>query len=116
AGPATLILVDEIGASTDPAEGSALASALLEAWIERGARAIVTTHYQALKVLAGSTPGVVNGSLAYDVERNLPQYRFVKGVPGRSFGLELADRWGLGRHIVGRAHPRLATGGRALAA
>jgi DNA mismatch repair protein MutS2 len=108
--PGTLILVDEIGASTDPAEGSALAAALLEAWTERGARAIVTTHYHALKALAGSTPGLVNGSLAYDVDRNLPQYRFVKGVPGRSFGLELAERWGLGADVLARARGRLDTG------
>jgi DNA mismatch repair protein MutS2 len=110
AAEATLILVDEIGASTDPAEGAALAAALLESWVARGARAIVTTHYHALKALAGSTPGLVNGSLAYDVERNLPQYRFIKGVPGRSFGLELALRWGLEPEILSRAHDRLDHG------
>jgi DNA mismatch repair protein MutS2 len=108
--PGALILIDEIGASTDPAEGAALAAALLEEWVARGARAIVTTHYHALKALAGSTSGLVNGSLAYDVDRNLPQYRFVKGVPGRSFGLELAARWGLGAEILSRAHDRLDTG------
>lgn len=114
AGPSTLILVDEIGASTDPAEGAALAAALLDAWVGRGARAIVTTHYHALKALAGSHAGLVNGSLAYDVEQNLPQYRFVKGVPGRSFGLELARRWGLGEEILARAEERLESGVRDL--
>lgn len=106
----SLILVDEIGASTDPAEGAALAAALLEAWTERGARTIVTTHYHALKVLASGTPGLVNGSLAYDLERNVPQYRFVQGVPGRSFGLELAQRWGFGDTVIGRARARLEKG------
>ncbi|HUP00245.1 MAG TPA: Smr/MutS family protein [Gemmatimonadota bacterium] len=106
----SLILVDEIGASTDPAEGAALASALLEAWTERGARTIVTTHYHALKVLASSMPGLANGSLAYDLERNLPEYRFVQGVPGRSFGIELAERWGFGAAIVEGARSRLERG------
>ncbi len=110
AGPATLILVDEIGASTDPAEGSALAAALLETWTSRGARVLVTTHYHALKALAGAMPGLVNGSLAYDVDRNLPMYRFVKGVPGRSFGLELAERWGFGEDVMAKARARLDTG------
>lgn len=102
----SLVLVDEIGGSTDPAEGSALAAALIEMWTERGARTVVTTHYHELKVLAATTEGVVNGSLAYDVERNLPQYRFVQGVPGRSFGLDLAERWGFGP-VVGWARRRL---------
>ncbi len=110
AGPATLVLVDEIGASTDPAEGAALAGALLEAWTERGARTVVTTHYHALKALATVVPGLVNGSLAYDIERNRPQYRFVQGVPGRSFGLELAERWGFGAEILASARARLEAG------
>lgn len=110
AGPDGLILVDEIGASTDPAEGAALAAALLEAWTKRGARTIVTTHYHALKVLATETPGLVNGSLAYDLDQNLPRYRFVQGVPGRSFGLELAARWGFGDAVVERARARLEQG------
>lgn len=109
AGPDALILVDEIGASTDPAEGAALAGALLEAWTQRGARSIVTTHYHALKVLASGAPGMVNGSLAYDIEENRPRYRFVQGVPGRSFGLDLAARWGFGE-VVGRARQRLERG------
>ncbi|MCK5439897.1 MAG: Smr/MutS family protein, partial [Gemmatimonadetes bacterium] len=106
----SLILVDEIGGSTDPAEGSALASALLEAWTDRRARTIVTTHYHELKVLAQSTGGIVNGSLAYDVERNQPQYRFVSNIPGRSFGIDLAERWGFGPEIVEVARERLESG------
>jgi DNA mismatch repair protein MutS2 len=106
----SLILVDEIGASTDPAEGSALASALLEAWTGRRARTIVTTHYHELKVLAFSTDGIVNGSLAYDVERNQPRYRFVSHVPGRSFGIDLAERWGFDPAIIEVARGRLDSG------
>lgn len=114
AGPGTLILVDEIGASTDPAEGSALAVALLEAWAARGARIVVTTHYHALKIAAAHAAGMVNGSLAYDLERNLPLYRFVKGVPGRSFGLELAARWEIDPRVLARAREALDTGARDL--
>lgn len=114
AGPGTLILVDEIGASTDPAEGSALAVALLEAWTARGARTIVTTHYHALKIAAAHAAGMVNGSLAYDLGRNLPLYRFVKGVPGRSFGLELAARWEIDSGVLARAREALDTGARDL--
>ncbi|HKY60328.1 MAG TPA: Smr/MutS family protein [Gemmatimonadota bacterium] len=110
AGPATLILVDEIGASTDPAEGAALATALLEDWTERGARTLVTTHYHALKVLAAGADGLVNGSLAYDLERNRPLFRFVQGVPGRSFGIELAERWGFSPPVVRTARERLERG------
>lgn len=114
AGPGTLILIDEIGASTDPAEGSALAVALLEAWTERGARTVVTTHYHTLKIAAAHGAGMVNGSLAYDLGRNLPLYRFVKGVPGRSFGLELAARWEIDPSVLARARETLDTGARDL--
>ncbi len=110
AGPASLILVDEIGASTDPAEGAALATALLEDWTARGARTLVTTHYHALKVLAAGADGLVNGSLAYDLEQNRPLFRFVQGVPGRSFGIELAERWGFSPPLVRTARERLDRG------
>ncbi|HUP19827.1 MAG TPA: Smr/MutS family protein [Gemmatimonadota bacterium] len=113
AGPGSLVLVDEIGGSTDPSEGAALAAALLEAWTESGVRTVATSHFHALKALAAATPGIVNGSLAYDVERNLPRYRFVPGVPGRSFGLELAERWGFGA-VVERARAHLDAGIRQL--
>ena len=114
AGPGTLVLIDEIGASTDPAEGAALAAGLLEAWVARRARTIVTTHYHTLKIVAARAPGIVNGSLAYDLERNEPLYRFVKGVPGRSFGLELAARWGIDPAVLARAHESLDHGARDL--
>ncbi|MDX1622407.1 MAG: Smr/MutS family protein [Gemmatimonadota bacterium] len=113
AGPESLVLVDEIGGSTDPAEGAALASALLEAWVERGVRTVVTTHFHALKALAAATPGMVNGSLAYDIEKNLPRYRFLQGVPGRSFGLDLAETWGF-EEVVERAREHLESGVRDL--
>ena len=114
AGPGTLILIDEIGASTDPTEGAALAVALLESWTAREARTIVTTHYHTLKISAAQGSGMVNGSLAYDLERNEPLYRFVKGVPGRSFGIELAARWGIEPHVVARARDALDRGARDL--
>lgn len=107
AGPEALILIDEIGASTDPAEGAALAAAIIEEWAARRSRTIVTTHYHTLKIVAAGGTGMVNGSLAYDLERNEPLYRFVKGVPGRSFGLELASRWGIDPAVVARARDSL---------
>lgn len=109
----SLVLVDEIGGSTDPSEGAALAAALIEEWTGRGVRTVVTTHYHMLEALAAESEGIVNGSLAYDIERNLPRYRFVKGVPGRSFGLELAERWGFGV-VVERAREHLDEGIRKL--
>lgn len=113
AAPNDLVLVDEIGGSTDPAEGAALAAALLEEWTGRATRTIATTHYHALKALAAASEGMVNGSLAYDIDRNVPRYRFVRGVPGRSFGLDLADRWGFGG-VVDRAREHLESGVRDL--
>ncbi len=103
AGPGTLVLMDEMGTGTDPAEGAALARAILETLVARGARAIVTSHLGAMKRLDEPGSGIVNGSLLFDAERIEPTYRFTKGRPGRSYGLAIARRLGLHPAVVERA-------------
>jgi len=114
AGPATLVLIDEIGSGTDPAEGAALAGAALRALTAQGARTIATTHLGALKALATQTAGVVNGSLQFDAERLEPTFRFRKGMPGRSYGLAIARRLGVAPAVLADAEARLGAEERSL--
>ena len=95
AGAGSLVLLDEIGSGTDPAEGGALASATLKTLTRRRAVTLATTHLGALKQLAAETVGIVNASLQFDAETLTPTYRLLKGVPGRSYGLAIARRLGL---------------------
>jgi DNA mismatch repair protein MutS2 len=99
----SLVLLDELGAGTDPAEGTALGGAILEELTRRGALTIATTHLGGLKRLAGAVPGVVNGSLQFDSRTMLPTYRFIKGLPGRSYGITMAQRLGISSTVVERA-------------
>jgi DNA mismatch repair protein MutS2 len=110
----TLVLIDEIGSGTDPAEGAALAAASLIALTERGALAVATTHLGALKTLAGEVPGIVNGSLDFDAASLRPTYRFAKGVPGRSYGLAIARRLGVDADVLAAAERRVSDRERAL--
>lgn len=110
----TLVLLDEVGSGTDPAEGSALAWAALETLTRRGATTLATTHLGTLKSLAAEQPGVVNGSLEFDLATLSPTYRFQKGIPGRSYGLAIARRFGVDPAIVARAEARVPEGERAL--
>jgi DNA mismatch repair protein MutS2 len=110
----TLILIDEIGSGTDPAEGAALAAAALRELTRRGARTIATTHLGALKALAAQTPGIVNGSLQFDAERLEPTYRFQKGTPGRSYGLAIARRLGIPAPVLADAESRVSDAERSL--
>ena len=96
----SLVLIDEMGSGTDPAEGAALAQAILADLTRRGATTVATTHLGALKALAGDEPGVVNASLQFDSAELRPTYRLVKGVPGRSYGLAIARRLGFPRHVL----------------
>ena len=113
-GPTTLVLMDEIGSGTDPAEGGALAAASLRALTARGARTIVTTHLGSLKTLAGDVSGVVNGSLEFDADQLKPTFRFRKGVPGRSYGLAIARRLGVDPAVLAEAEAMVPSQERAL--
>src|SRR5205814_2829389 len=109
AGPGSLVLLDEIGSGTDPAEGGALAAATLKTLTRRRAITLATTHLGALKQLAAETVGIVNASLQFDAETLTPTYRLLKGVPGRSYGLAIARRLGIAGavlEIAERAMPK----------
>jgi DNA mismatch repair protein MutS2 len=110
----SLVLLDEVGSGTDPAEGSALAAATLVSLTRRGALTIATTHLGSLKELATAEPGVVNGSLQFDAATLTPTYRFVKGVPGRSYGLGIARRLGVPPEVLADAEGRVPDAERAL--
>ena len=114
AGPGTLVLMDEIGSGTDPAEGGALAASALRALTARGAFTVATTHLGVLKTLASEVPGVVNGSLDFDAEQLRPSFRFRQGVPGRSYGLAIARRLGIDAEVLERAERAVPDRERAL--
>ena len=108
AGPASLVLLDELAAGTDPAEGAALARALIQHLLDRGALTMATTHHGELKLFAHSTPGVVNAAVEFDTVTLAPTYRIVMGVPGRSNALAIAARLGLPEEILRAAQESLA--------
>lgn len=99
----TLVLIDEAGTGTDPAEGGALAQAVLEELTQLRSRTIVTTHHGTLKVFAYETAGVENGSMQFDQSTLSPTYHFQRGVPGSSYAFEIARRMGLDDSILERA-------------
>ena len=109
AGPRSLILIDEIASGTEPASSSALAIALIEHLLARGARGIVTTHSTELKLFAHATDRVVNASVRFDPETYRPTYELDLGSPGQSLAFPLARKLGLDAEIVARAESLLST-------
>jgi DNA mismatch repair protein MutS2 len=99
----SLVLVDEIGAGTDPMEGGAIAAAVLSSLTVRGSLTIATTHHGALKAFAHESPGFENGAMEFDQETLRPTYHFKCGIPGSSYAIEIAGRLGLPEDIVSSA-------------
>lgn len=114
--PHSLVLIDELGSGTDPAEGAALGGAILEELTRRGTFTAAATHLGTLKLLATEVTGVVNASLQFDERALEPTYRLIKGIPGRSYGLAIARRLQLPSDVLARAEARLSSEERDLAA
>ena len=108
AGPDTLVLLDELGAGTDPAEGASLAVSIIETLRARGSRIMATTHYGELKVFALETEGVQNAGCEFDLETLRPTYRLSVGVPGRSNAFLIGEKLGLPADVISRAQQHLS--------
>ncbi len=102
----SLVLLDELGAGTEPAEGAGLGSAVLEQLIDRGCVTVVTTHHNALKLFGSETRGAVNAAMEFDPQSLQPTYRLNMGRPGRSYGLDMAERLGVPGPVIQRARER----------
>jgi DNA mismatch repair protein MutS2 len=113
--PPCLVLLDEIGAGTDPEDGAALATAVLDYFRERGATVIATTHLEAVKAYAAAAPGSANAAMEFDEATGEPTYRLLPGIPGKSGGLEIAARLGFPDAILSAARGRRGRSGALIA-
>jgi DNA mismatch repair protein MutS2 len=103
----SLVLLDELGAGTDPAEGAGLGAAVLESLIERGCMTLATTHHNMLKLFGAETSGAKNAAMEFDPETLKPTFRLIPGRPGRSYGLDMAVRIGVPDEVVRKARARI---------
>jgi DNA mismatch repair protein MutS2 len=110
-----LVLLDEVGAGTDPAEGSSLARALLLAFQEGGAKVLASTHFGELKIMATNTPGFENAAMEFDLKSLRPTYRLMMGVPGSSHALRIASRFGIPERVLTQAEEGIGHEGRDVA-
>jgi DNA mismatch repair protein MutS2 len=115
AGERTLILLDEVGTGTDPDEGAALGASAIEFLVQRGARILATTHLGQLKLLATQDGRIQNAAMAFSAEQLAPTYQVRQGVPGHSYGIEIARRLGLPEAVVLGAEQRRGSAERDLA-
>ena len=113
--PDSLVLLDELGAATDPEEGGALGVALVDHFRAAGAFTLISTHLLALKIYGANTPGVLNASMGFDEETLQPTYQLRTGAPGKSAGLDIATRLGVPAHIIERARQSMSSHERDLA-
>ena len=100
----TLVLIDEMGAATDPEQGAALAQAILEEFIKKKSLGIITTHYTALKLYAEENESCENAAMQFDPTKHIPTYHFKLGLPGSSFAIEVASKLGFNNEIINRAN------------
>ena len=107
--PDSLVLLDELGAATDPEEGGALGVAVVDHFRAAGAFTLVSTHLLALKVYGANTGGVLNASMGFDEQTLEPTYHLRTGAPGKSAGLDIATRLGMPAHIMDRARQSMST-------
>jgi DNA mismatch repair protein MutS2 len=102
-----LVLLDEVGAGTDPVEGGALGTAVIDHFRQRGSHLIATTHYDALKTYAATTEGVQSAAFGFDADTFAPTYRLIYGSPGRSLAIEIAARLGMPASVIKAARANL---------